>query len=519
MKNTLILSLFLFVLFSNCALAEVNEADCFSYYEFQDGLRFENFHVDKYNYTVTSEVIVSYNLKSYMEVPIIQGSILAQIYYDDGSTQNQIDQFFVAKDINMMFGDEIQQEFRWTIPMDAKSGKYIVKVYFVVADRFNLVGIHFIPSIPGKETDFQVLNPTSSYSRIYFDQSSTYVNNNRYSFIGFLSSYESGTPIDIKTKIVNDGKIKKSVKVLIETYDFDDLNKKLDSKEENFVIEAGKSKDISYSYQDTSSGVYMIKLTALDGDNKLSIMKIRASLAGIRGIFNYIGLTNFPLLKDQKSNIFFCLSNSADYITSFNGTGKIEVIDDKGNVIFTENFGSFGIYPTEPQGQITGFTPQENLFNVKIKGYLYSDGKLIDSKEVTYDYHSFQKIKRNLNVEINKYYNPGSTLNCKISYKDDYGNPIKGNLMIYLSNEEEKLLYSKDVSINGYLEDKIDLAGMKKSEYKLSIIDFKNDVKSEKNFKISLMYIFIITTSALVIILVIALIILKRRKVVNGNKI
>ena len=519
MKKTLILSLFLFVLFSKCAMAAVNETDCFSYYKFQDGLRFENFHVDKYNYTITNEVIVSYNLKSYMESPIIQGSILAQIYYDDGIAQNQIDQFFVAKDINMMLGDSISQEFRWKIPEYAKSGRYIVKVYFIVADRFNLVGIHFIPSIPGKETDFQVINPTSSYSRIYFDQSSTYLNDEKYNFIGFLSAYDSGTPIDVKTKIINDGKVEKSVKVLIETYDFDDLNNKLDSKEENLIIEVGKSKDISYSYKDTSSGVYMIKFTALDGENVISIMKVRVSLAGIKGIFNYIGLTNFPLLKDHEANLFFCLSNSADYVTSFNGTGKIEVIDNKGNVIFTENFGPFGIYPTEPQGKITSFVPQTNLFNVKIKGYLYSDGKLIDSKELTYDYHSFQKINRNLGININKYYTPGSILNYKISYKDDYGNPLKGSLMFYLSDEAEKLLYSDDVNINGYIEGKIDLSDMEKGEYKLSVIDFKNDVKSEKNFKISLLVIFIFATLALVIILAIVLTIIKRRKVVNENKI
>ena len=91
--------------------------------------------------------------------------------------------------------------------------------------------------------------------------------------------------------------------------------------------------------------------------------------------------------------------------------------------------------------------------------------------------------------------------------------------MFYLSDEAEKLLYSDDVNINGYIEGKIYLSDMEKGEYKLSVIDFKNDVKSEKNFKISLLVIFIFATLALVIILAIVLTIIKRRKVVNENKI
>jgi hypothetical protein len=103
-------------------------------------------------------------------------------------------------------------------------------------------------------------------------------------------------------------------------------------------------------------------------------------------------------------------------------------------------------------------------------------------------------------------------VNYKISYKDDYGNPIEGSLMLYLTNANEELLHTKNISINGYASYKIDLSGMSIGKYKISLIDFNNDVKVEKYFEISKFnFTFVYIGIAIVVVLGIILFIMKRR--------
>lgn len=520
-KELVLIAVVLFSLVFHQAFALVQDADCFSYYKFQDGLKFENFHADKNSYTAGKDVIVSYSLKSYMEAPIVQGSVKAQILFEENGIQNIVDEFFVAKDINMQVGDTIKQEFKWTVPTDVKSGDYAVKVYFIVADRFNLAGINFIPSLPGEETVFSVVNP-SSYSRIYFDQSSTFVNDKVYSSVGFPSSYEVGKPIIIKTKIVNDGTDKRSVKVLIEAFRLDDVLKsnQIDglAKEMTMDVNGGEKKDISYDIQSLDSGPYLIKMTAFDGSKILSIMKVRVSVEGAKGIFNYLGLNVFPLLKDKESTLFFCLSNSADYLTSFNGTGYVEILDENNKQIFKESFGPFEISPSEPQGKIVKYTPQNNLFKVTVKGFLYDENnKLMDSPSVVYDYSKFSSITRNLKIEAKKNYSPGDALTYTITYSDDYGNPLKESLLVYLTDKDEKLIYTKNVTMTGSATGEIQLSkDLSPGTYKLAAFDLKNNVKSEQTINISAAqdYTFVIIVAVVLVLVLVFLFV----KFIKGKK-
>lgn len=524
-KELLLIAIILFSLTFHQAFASVQEADCFSYYKFQDGLRFENFHADKNSYTAGNDVVVGYTLKSYMEAPIVQGSVKAQILYGD----NIVDEFFVAKDINMKLGDTIKQEFKWAIPTDAKPGNYVIKVYFIVADRFNLAGINFISSLPGEQTIFSVVNP-SSYSRVYFDQSSVFVNDNAYSSSGFPSSYKTSEPIKIKAKIANEGTIKRSVKVSIETFRQDDTltSNKIASltKEMTLDISGGENKDISYDIPSLDPGSYLIKMTALDGSKVLSIMKVRFSIEGAKGIFNYLGLNMFPLLKDKETTLFFCLSNSADYITSFNGTGYVQILDESNKEILKENFGPFEVLPSDPQGKITKYTPQKNLFKLTLKGFLYDENnKLMDSVSVIYDYSKFSSITRNLKITSLKppkdvpyeYFSPGDVLDYGITYRDEYGNPLKENLLVYLTDNNDKLIYTKNVTITGSMSGEIQLSkDLSPGAYKLSAFDLENNVKSEQSVNVSAAfdYTFIIIGIVIFVLALIFVII----KFIRGKK-
>jgi len=96
------------------SMASVEEADCFEYYKFQDGLVFDDLHSDKYLYPVGEDVIFSYNIINRMDSPVVEGKVRYQIFYDDSREGEQIiDESFASKDINLMPGDNTAQTITW----------------------------------------------------------------------------------------------------------------------------------------------------------------------------------------------------------------------------------------------------------------------------------------------------------------------------------------------------------------------------------------------------------------------
>jgi len=156
------------------SMASVEEADCFEYYKFQDGLVFDDLHSDKYLYPVGEDVIFSYNIINRMDSPVVEGKVRYQIFYDDSREGEQIiDESFASKDINLMPGDNTAQTITWGVPVTAKPGRYILKVYFISGKYFNLAGLSFNPygppGVPGAMATFEVSNSLPGY-RIYFQR-------------------------------------------------------------------------------------------------------------------------------------------------------------------------------------------------------------------------------------------------------------------------------------------------------------------------------------------------------------
>ncbi|MCK4428923.1 MAG: hypothetical protein KAU95_01000, partial [Candidatus Aenigmarchaeota archaeon] len=300
----------------------VEPVDCFQYYKFQEGLIFDDLHAEKISYSPGEEVIVAYNLLSRMEAPVVEGKVRVQIFYNAPEQGEQIiDEFFAFKDLSLKLNDKIPHEFRWAIPNGAKKGEYIIKTYFIVGDFFNLAGVSFVPygppGMPGEQTTFNVKNPSTA-SRIYLSKENTFINDVKYRFGAFSPGYDKTEPITIKTQLVSEGE-SKQVDVELEIYKWDDLTGKPMSEhsvKETLSPELNGVEDIIYELPALDTGAYLVKFIAKSGEEK-SILKLRFSVPGAKGRFIYLGLDKFPLIKDQKTTIFFCLSNSADYTTSF----------------------------------------------------------------------------------------------------------------------------------------------------------------------------------------------------------
>jgi len=482
-----------FLLLTPLTKASFDVAQCFDYYKFENGLSFDNFHTVKGTYYPDEQVAGSFDLRSNMTSPIVDGRVKIQILYEDGNQQYIVDELFPSKDINLFYGDVMPQEFRWIVPSDAKPGDYVVKSYFIVADKFNLAGVNFVPSIPGAETRFKITN-ANYYSYMHFDQANTNLNGVAYSFVGFTSSIDAGSAADIKTKIINDGIDAKSGTVFVNTYRWDDVKEDqlIDSKTFPFNVDAGKSQDLEYSTAALSTDAYLVVFTAKSSSGQtLSIMKIRVSVSGAKGRFMYLGFDRFPLLDNEPAKIFFCASNGADYMSVFNGTGYVDVVDNSeggnGRVIFRDTFSPYDFIPTPPDGMVTSFTPSKNYFNLTLRGYMYDqNGNLVDFSRVAYDYSKFDSINVSFRISAADYASPGSELAYSISLQDSYGNPLSTDMIVYLLDADEKIVSSNSYSGQKSVQGSFSLSSdIPEGTYTIRALDTAHNIKTDKAVAVS----------------------------------
>ncbi len=489
---TTLLAMF-FVLGSHPALALVEDVDCFEHYKFQDGLLFDDINPMKYSYKPADDVFISYDLLSLMDSPVVEGKVRVQVLYDDPSEGEQIlDEFIAYEDVNLMPKDRIKQEFRWRIPATAKSGRYVVKTYFIVGKSFNLAGLSFIPyglpgvlgGVPGGMTFFEVKN-TGNESRIYFSKEETYVNDEKYPFGAFLSSRES-EPLTIKTKLVNEGPAKQ-VHLSLNVYEWDDVTDEPIrdyTVEKDISLEANGVEDVTFSLPELESATYQLKFMANYSNGK-SILKLRIPVSGAKGRFIYLGMDRFPLIEDEETTVFFCLSNSADYLTTFTGRGTVELTDDAGNSILKENIESFEVIPT-PMGKKLQFTPKREITDATLRIDLYDDeGNFMDEIQLKYSYSKFPNIASDLDLEIDKTeYKAEETLTYTLTYKDDKGRPLAGKILLYVLDPNDVIVYMiSDKEIGGSLTGNVKLPG-KEGDYRIIVRELTHEMASEALFTV-----------------------------------
>ena len=472
------MKVFLILLLLPSIVFGLEQTDCFQYYKFQNGIVFDSLNPEKIYYKPGEDVIISYNLISKMESPVVEGKVRAQIFYNHPEEgEIMIDEFFVAKDINIMYNEIIPQEFRWKVPKYAENGEYIVKLYFISGDMFNLAGLSFLaygpPGVPGEQTTFYVEN--SNESTIYFSKKETYINEEKY-FFGSFSPIFDQTSFKIKTKLINIGK-EKDVSIKMKIYEWDDLTEipiERYTKTEN--IRVSKEKEILFDIPSLTPGTYLVKLIAESGGEK-SIMKIRFSISGAKGRFIYLGITDFPIKSGKENTLFICLSNSADYMTSFNGKIKVYVYDEDGNLIFKDE--KYEEIISSPMGFKTEFRTNENYKYIVLSAELYGEeNELMDKVFMVYDYSKFKNIPRFLEIKTDKEkYSVDENVEYKIFYKDDENYPLSGKIVVAVHDSEDKILTSFPINVKGEWSNKITFKNP--GNYKISALDLEHNLKSE----------------------------------------
>ncbi len=474
------------------AFAASENADCFKYYKFQSGLEFNDLHAEKVSYAPGENVRVFYNLLSHMDAPIVEGKVRVQIFYDGPEDiEHMVDEFISEDDISLYRDDKIPFYFKWKIPAGAKGGKYTVKTYFIVGEKFNLVGISMLPygppGVPGEMTTFNVKN-SDDESRIYLDKESTTINDNKYTFGANSPSFDASTPLSIETKLVNEGTAKKQVTLKMNVYEWDDVTERPIaeySQEKIIVLEANGAEDIRYDLPALKTGAYEVKFVATSADEK-SILKMRLAVSGSKGGIGYLGIDRFPLETGEKTIVFACVSNTADHSSTFEGHGTVEIRDKSGNTIYTDVMDA-RIISADPMGVNWEFVPKESANYLTLKMRLYDkNDNMADEITLIYDYSKFKNTEKTLNVDTDKSrYKQGDTLRYTVTFKDDENNNLRGNILAYIMNPDGDIIHRvKDQNIDGRFDESIKIYGAEGS-YKIVARETNHDLAAETSIALA----------------------------------
>ena len=497
MKCSLVLAgLFVMMMFlQSSVFAGFETADCFKYYNFQNGLRFDDLHADKVTYAPQDKVYVSYVLNSgKMDAPIVEGRVRVQIFYvDDGEQKEQmVDEFFAFDDVHLMSDYTLPQEFKWVVPKGAKSGKYVVKTYFIVGDYANLAGLSLIPygppGVPGGMTDFYVENG-GAVSVIWFDKQETYMNDVKYSFSASTPKYEPGISVTVRTKLHNTGDKSKQVALSMAVYKWDNTHGGPISEYvvmKPVLLRAGGVEDVEYSLPALDVGTYALLFVAEVGEEK-SILKLRFSIKGAKGRFIYAGVESFPVVEGSENTVFFCLSNSADSEHSFRGHGTVEMVARDGAVILSEDFDSS--VPVTPYGEAAVFVPIDSSFYFTLELKLYDENDTLhDEMILVYDYSKFHNINPVFDVKLGEdVLGYGDKQTYTVEFMDkDYGVPLNGELLVYVTDPDGVVVRKvKDQEIRGTFTDSLVFGEENPvGVYTITARELRHDLLAEKTFEV-----------------------------------
>lgn len=358
-------------------------ADCFDYYKFQSVQ--VSLGADKDTYKPGETIKFKGELINQNNYPVVDGYVFVRIgrknpnYITEGNFT--IDELIPIKDINLDANEKKETAFEWTVPTNAAAGDYRSDFFFSVGKKFNLGGLPFTNEVVVGGTEFKITSNNNLY--LSFDKSVTKINGEKYNHIGNWPLIEPNAKVDITQPLKNTYKIEQKVIVQYDLYFWDSLNEKdkITSSQEEIIIPANSSTDLTYTVPEMKDSVYLLKITATAQDQK-SIANIRLTSDQAHPKINYPAITKFPLQKGDNETIFSCFYNAAPS----NASGQISVVleDNKGNQL----------EKMEYNGDISGammadkkeFTAQKGYSWIKLTAILKDkDGKITDQYETIYD--------------------------------------------------------------------------------------------------------------------------------------
>jgi len=478
----------MFFLMQSFASAAIEDAICNEHYIY-DGLKFDELSPERAEYVQGDNATIDYAITNNFGSPLVEGAFWPVVMYWGQDLSNRAEDGDVVESlsnapiVNIQKGDKYSGSFTWKIPKDAKPGYYVVNVYFVEDRKFDVSGLSFMTSVPAKKTSFKVTGTDSGVFML--DKASTTLNGEKYGFRVPTPEVKPNAPIEIKTKLVNPNNQK--VGVYYELFSWNTLDTSngglMDYSKDETVSD---SRELTYSMPSLPVGVYVAKISAFSGEWR-SVIYVRFFVKGSKAGFVWAGLDHFPLMKDDKTTLAFCFTNLASEPgnSDIKTPAKIvvRVSDDSGNMIAEETYQSPGVVAAL-EGKKISFTSPGQYTKLKVKAEMYDDkGVLMDDAELVYDYTKFLNIEKRFTLTAPE--KAVDYASYAVEYTDRYADPLTGDLVVYLSAPDGKVVSMKEEKISGKLSGEFSLVGLADGAYTIKAIEKKESLTDKKTVVVS----------------------------------
>lgn len=362
---------------------------CFDYYKFQSITI--DLHAEKQVYKAGEGAKFVGSITNKNTYPVIGGSLVLRISKFDPRSQvgnDIIDEWTAKEDINMLAGENQKVSFNYQLPSGLPTGTYTLTSYFLTQDKFNLAGLSFTDDIYGGYETFTIEG--GSEKSIRLDRTGVKINKEPYRIFGFLPKPfpADAKSVSMSVPLKNETDKNLDAQVSYEFYAWDGIAKEnlLKSWNEKVSISKNSSKNLSFNLDLSDRPVYYVKIKAAAGDQK-SDVHVRFVKEGFRPRLNYVGITNFPLEKDQKATLFACYHNTAH--EEANGKLNLALKDQNGKILAETSFDG------KITGQIEVLTKElSNLSmdNLTLSAQLFDDkGNKVDEVDIPYDCSKFSQ--------------------------------------------------------------------------------------------------------------------------------
>ncbi len=334
-----------------------------------------------------SQITFSGNIVNGNAYPVVNGTLVVKIFKAAGNGQKNIDaddvvdEFNAVTNVNLPANGTLPVSVDWKIPAFLDSGSYKAVTFFVVAGKFNLLGLTFTDDIVGNTADFSVTGETGA---VRFDKSTVNMNGGKFYFAAYPPRI-ADDQVKITATLVNTTSVEQTVPVAWQAYSWDAQHESnfIESDIQTVRVPANGKVETSHTVSDKANSVYYVRAVAESNGVKsiIGTRFVRPDANKLR--INFPSIAKFPLVKGEKTDIFSCLHATNDMAGPADGKLVLTLKDKVGKVIHSYEYK--GPVTSSMMGVKDSFVPDADYDELTLKAELYQGEALVDNVELTYD--------------------------------------------------------------------------------------------------------------------------------------
>ncbi len=360
-------------------------SNCFDYYNFES---IQITVQSDFPQTVSGEEMrFSGEIENRNTFPIVSGALVAKVFlidetlYESAELFEFVDEFVVEGNLTLPPGAKRAFSHEWTVPSNAKGGKYFIAYSFSQVGQYNFLGQSYSEAVVGKTVLFDVTGDNEE-GVVGFDKLSTTVDGSKYSFTESLTTVPAEGDVVIKTSVTNPTKQTKTVPFQWNQYAWDAAAEKnrRNTQTELVTLAPGETKELSYKVAEQAEAMVYVTATVSDLDTK-NILAVRFVKEGVltpRLVFS--GLSGFPLKAGEKQKVALCAQTALGTIENTSVHFSLRSAD--GTVI--HEFSQATNINEFVNGFVSEFTPGGDFEDVTLTATLKQGDTVLDEVALHY---------------------------------------------------------------------------------------------------------------------------------------